>query len=259
MGGALARPAAAAPACTLVIDATTGATLVHAGDRCDARVSPASTFKIPLALMGFDSGILKTADEPAWPYDESYRAWREEWKQTTTPTTWLRDSVVWYSQQLTRTMGMARFQRYVVALNYGNRDLMGDREKHDGLTSAWLSSSLQISPTEQAAMLRRLLAKALPVSAAAMTATIALVPAFPEGDGWSVQGKTGSGLQQQAGGATIPDRQTGWFIGWARKAERTVIFVRLIEDDQKESVPAGFRARDTLLADLPALLRGTKR
>src|SRR5687767_8647918 len=93
----VADPAWAATTCTLVIDTATGATLVRVGDRCNERVTPASTFKIPLSLIGFDSGVLRDADRPAWPYKEEYQAWNDDWKQTTTPRTWLRDSVVWYS------------------------------------------------------------------------------------------------------------------------------------------------------------------
>ena len=52
----------AATTCTLVIDAATNARLIRVGDRCDERLTPASTFKIPLSLIGFDSGILVDAD-----------------------------------------------------------------------------------------------------------------------------------------------------------------------------------------------------
>ena len=41
--------------CTLIQDAASGETLYQNGV-CDQRVSPASTFKVPLALIGFDSG-----------------------------------------------------------------------------------------------------------------------------------------------------------------------------------------------------------
>jgi len=101
--------ASAATTCTLVIDAATNARLIRVGDRCDD-LTPASTFKIPLSLIGFDSGILVDAGRPAWPYKQEYQAWNDAWKQTTTPRTWLRDSVVWYSQVLTRKVGPRGFR-----------------------------------------------------------------------------------------------------------------------------------------------------
>ncbi len=241
-------------ACTVVVDAATGDVLVKQGEGCDVRNSPASTFKVALSVMGYDSGILQDAHAPAWPYKQEYKAWRESWKQATDPTYWLKESVVWYSQQLTQKLGMERFQRFVDAFDYGNRDLSGDPGRHNGLTRAWLSSSLQISPTEQIAFLRKLLARKLPVSARAQEMTMEIMPTFLLADGWTVQGKTGTGDQRKADGTLDDDRQFGWFVGWARKGDRQLVFARLIKDQARIESTAGFRARDTVLADLPGLL-----
>lgn len=243
----VAGPAWAATTCTLVIDAATGATRVRSGERCNERLTPASTFKVPLSLIGFDTGILIDADRPAWPYKEEYQAWNNDWKQTTTPRTWLRDSVVWYSQVLTRTLGVRKFQQYVDKLGYGNRDLSG------GLTTAWLASSLRISAVEQVEFLRRMVGRQLPVSRAAIDRTMAIMPVASAG-GWRVSGKTGTGFQLRPDGTSDPDRQVGWFVGWAQREGRTLVFARLIEDEERVvGVRAGLRARDTLLADWAGL------
>jgi beta-lactamase class D len=236
----------AATTCTLVVDATTGATIVRVGDRCDERLTPASTFKIALSLIGFDSGILRDANDPAWPYRDEYKAWNNDWKQTTTPQTWLRDSVVWYSQVLTRRLGDATFRQYVDTLGYGNRDVSG------GLTTAWLSSSLRISAVEQVAFVRRMVQRQLPVSRSAIDRTMAIMPVASSG-GWRINGKTGTGFQQRADGTSDSDRQVGWFVGWAQREGRTLVFARVIEDERREDVRAGLRARDALVADWPAL------
>jgi beta-lactamase class D len=205
-------------------------------------------------VIGYDAGILSDAHTPAWPYKKEYDAWMESWKTTVDPTSWLRDSVVWYSREITRRLGAKRFQRGVDRLDYGNRDLSGDPGRHNGLTNAWLSSSLQISPAEEVAFLRQFLTYRLPVSKEAIDRTIAIVPQFPLADGWTVHGKTGTGFQPRPNGKSDPDRQFGWFVGWAQKGERRVIFVRLVKDDTKIAEAAGFRARDGILADLPLLL-----
>jgi beta-lactamase class D len=249
---ALANPAWA-ETCTLVTELETGRVLKREGD-CERRSSPASTFKVPLSLMGYDVGILKDENEPAWPYKPEYRAWNEAWRKTITPRPWLRDSVVWYSQVLTREMGMERFRRYVDGFRYGNRDLSGDRGKANGLTHAWLSSSLQISPVEKIEFLRRLLKRELPVSPWAYEKTFEIMPSFPVASAWNVYGKTGSGFQPSAGGQIDRNRQFGWFIGWVQRHDRTFLFVRLIRDERKENSVASFRARDSLLAELPALI-----
>ena len=61
-------PACAHELCTLVADADTGQSLVHSGPACAERVTPASTFKIAISLMGYDAGILQDESRPAWPY-----------------------------------------------------------------------------------------------------------------------------------------------------------------------------------------------
>jgi len=249
----VAGDVSAATTCTLVIDAATNATVIRVGDRCDERLTPASTFKIPLSLIGFDSGILVDADQPAWPYRQEYQTWNDAWKQTTTPQTWLRDSVVWYSQVLTRRLGAARLQEYIDKLAYANRDLSGEPGRNNGLTTAWLSSSLRISATEQVEFLRKLARGQLPVSRAAVDRTMAIMPAAATG-GWRVSGKTGTGFQRRADGTNDPDRQVGWFVGWATREGRTVVFARLLEDQQPERVNAGLRARDALLGDWAALM-----
>jgi beta-lactamase class D len=248
-----AADAKAATTCTLIVDAATGATQVRIGDRCDERQTPASTFKVPLALIGFDSGILQDAERPAWPFREGYADWDPTWKRTTTPTSWMRDSVVWYSQELTRRLGAERFKEYVDRLDYGNRDISGHPGRGDGLTTAWLSSSLRISATEEVAFVRRLVRQELPVSRAATERTMAIMPSKIV-DGWTISGKTGTGSRRLADGTNDRDRQVGWFVGWATRDGRMLVFARLLEDDKPEKVRGGWRARDTLFADWPALM-----
>jgi beta-lactamase class D len=152
-------------------------------------------------------------------------------------------------------MGAERFRRYVDSFAYGNRDLEGDAGKSNGLKHAWLSSSLQISPVEQVAFLSRMLRRELPVSAQAHEKTLAIMPSFAVAGGWTAYGKTGAGFQESPNGAIDRSRQFGWFVGWAEKDDRRVLFARLIRDDRKETSVASFRARDSLLADLPAFMR----
>jgi len=62
-----ASQAQAATLCTLVVDAITGSVLLEAGD-CQSRVTPASTFKVPLAVMAYDAGILEDAHAPVMAF-----------------------------------------------------------------------------------------------------------------------------------------------------------------------------------------------
>lgn len=240
--------------CLAIADTATGTLLKHEGAGCEQRITRASTFKIAISLMGFDSGVLKYEHSPALPFKEGYSAWRPSWKQTTDPAYWMKESVVWYSQEITPRIGAQKFAAYLKAFNYGNADASGDKGKNNGLTRAWLSSSLQISPMEQMAFLTRIVKRDLAVSDHAYDMTGRITKLDSIIDGWEVHGKTGAGAPRNADGSLAESRSYGWFVGWATKGERKIVFVHQIQDEAKQEVSPGFRARDALLAVLPDVL-----
>lgn len=235
--------------CTLVANAQTGETLLSQGN-CTQRATAASTFKIAISLMGYDAGILTDAHHPVLPFKKGYPDWRTAWRQDTDPTRWIKYSVVWYSQQITQKLGKARYENYVRAFDYGNQDVSGDTGKNNGLTRAWLSSSLQISPAEQVAFLQKLVRRELPVAPNAYDTIPALFDIGRQPGGWHVYGKTGAGLSQQADGTVIKGQPVGWFVGWAHKGEQSVVFARLTRDTTRPAQSPGFAARDAVLSDL---------
>ncbi|TWF56969.1 class D beta-lactamase [Neorhizobium alkalisoli] len=241
--------------CTVIADAASGATLYRQGS-CAEAVYPQSTFKLPLAMMGYDAGILTDAHTPLWPYQAKFNRSKREQKDTD-PTIWERDSIVWYSQEVTRRLGKQKFADYTARFSYGNHDVSGGPGKTDGLTEAWLMSSLKISADQQVAFLRRFLNGQLPISRKAQENTMAIVPHFSADGGWDVQGKTGAGWMRDAAGKTDRDRPLGWFVGWAVKDGRRVVFARLLVDTKRyPDDPISYVVRDSLIADLPKLVGG---
>lgn len=210
---------------------------------CDKRYAPMSTFKIPLSLMGFDSGVLEDEMHPVWPFEEGYVDWRDVWKQDQTPKSWMKESCVWYSQVLTTKLGMKKFQDYVIKFDYGNNSLSGDKGENNGLTNAWLSSSLQISSTEQIGFLEKMLTGKLPIKPHAIEMTKNILFVEDLKNGWKFYGKTGMGSLINIDGSKNPDLYHGWFIGWIEKGDRRIIFSNHIEDDKKEEVFASLRAK----------------
>jgi len=216
--------AAYAQECTLIIDARTGVIVEETGE-CDHRYTAASTFKVALALMGYDAGILTDAHSPLWNWQEGMRAPARD-KKPVDPTIWQADSVLWYSRELARNLGAQRFSSYVGSFSYGNMDISGEPGKRNGLSHAWIAS-LAISPREQTTFIRRMLARELPVAPAAIDQTIAVLPTFSTKSGWRVHGKTGSGWTRNARGQIQRSRPEGWFVGWAEREGRVVVFARL--------------------------------
>jgi beta-lactamase class D/beta-lactamase class D OXA-42 len=232
--------------CTAVADAGTGKVLMAQG-ACKRRVTPASTFKIAISLMGYDSGFLVDEHHPALPYREGYIDWGGDARHDADPARWMKDSVVWFSQQVTRSLGKARFAGYSKKFGFGNADVSGDAT-HDGLTLSWINSSLQVSPLEQLSFLNKVATRQLGVSQHAYDKTFAITSIAGPHDGWDIHGKTGSSGSSGGG--------WGWFVGWASKGDRTFSFARLIQDDEPG---AGPRAREAFVKELPALMDGLVR
>ncbi len=105
--------------------------------------------------------------------------------------------------------------------DYGNRDLSGNPGKHDGLTQAWLSSSLAISPQEQARFLGKLVSGELPVSAQTLQRT-ANILRQPDIDGWRDPSARPAWATPSCWmAASTGISRIGWFVGWASKQDRS--------------------------------------
>ncbi|MBN8290864.1 class D beta-lactamase [Rhodobacter sp. NTK016B] len=249
-----ALPAAAQPLCLMVAEAETGRVLIEDG-RCDTRVTPASTFKLAPAVIGFDTGLLQDADRPLMTWQPGEPDWGgAAWQSDVTPASWMRDSVVWYSQRLARALGTDRFAGAVRAFDYGNADVSGDPGYDNGLERAWIASSLAISPREQVDFLHRLLTRQLPAAPSAQARAEALATRHAVA-GWTFAGKTGGAYPRRADRSFDYARGWGWYVGWAERDGQRLIVVRLAQDTERLPGSPGRRSRDALFADWPQIAR----
>lgn len=193
-----------------------GEVLYEQGSHLEERVSPCSTFKIPLSLMGFDQGILIDQASPVWKFQEGYADFLESWRGAQSPLTWMQRSCVWYSQLLTPLMGERAIASYLADFDYGNQDFSG------GIKQAWLSSSLKISPREQIAFLARMLSEDVSVSRHAIETTRSLLFLEELPSGALLYGKTGLGTHENL--------KLGWVVGWVEKAGKNSPFAYQIRD-----------------------------
>jgi beta-lactamase class D len=235
--------------CFELYDATAKKMVVRSDPRrCSERVSPCSTFKVPLALMAFDAGILDD-ERSAMKWDGKDRG-RAAWNRDQTAASWMRDSVVWFSQRLTPKLGTKKVTQYLAKLGFGNHDMSG------GLTTAWLDSSLKISPDEELRFWDRFWQGELPVSKRAVELTKKITYVETSAAGWVLHGKTGSGSQGSArSGGQSGALQHGWFVGHVARAGHKFIFVTSYADRRApaDRRPAGLIARDLSKQILTAL------
>lgn len=197
-------------------------------NRCNQRIAPDSTFKIALSLMAFDQGIINQNTVFKW---NGQKGALPEHDRDQTPRTWLKYSVLWVSQQITPQLGHTRIKNYLADFNYGNQDFSGDPNKNNGLTHAWLASSLKISATEQLHFLNAMLSHKLPINHSAIENTRKNLYLGKLSNGAHYYGKTGSGRHGRNEREANPSKlRDGWFVGFIEQGDQHYIFVSNLTD-----------------------------
>lgn len=214
----------------LLINGLTDEIVLEIGPSINKRISPCSTFKITLSLMGYDAGVLKDEQNPIWNFQEGYDDFFESWKAPLTPLSWMKYSCVWYSKILALQLGMEKIQSYLTSLEYGNKDMSGGLAPPGPMNIAWINSSLKISPKEQVDFIQKIICGKLPISSNAtqMTKILLFKEELPEG--WKLFGKTGwSGSEIGKDGKTLVH---SWFVGWIEKDHSFYPFAYLIRKEK---------------------------
>ena len=205
--------------------------------------------------MGYNEGILKDDTTPEWSFKKEYVAWRQSWKAPHNPLTWMENSCLWYSQQVTTRLGFQKFKNYLKSFSYGNQDGAGDKGKNNGLMQAWLSSSLRISPLEQLVFLEKLIANQLPVSEDAHQKACRILRLGSLPNGWDLYGRTASGYGTNENGLRSKKRSVHWFVGWIRKGNRKIVFVYFGESPHSPHFTDGRKRKETVQKKLEEILK----
>lgn len=195
--------------------------------RAETGYIPASTFKIPNTLIALETKVA-SGPEFALAWDGVERE-IDEWNRDHTLSTAFSNSVVWFYQELARRIGAESMQRWLDALDYGNRDIGG------GIDRFWLDGALRISPREQVEFLRRLHEGTTPLSPATVTMMLdEIMIDERRDDGTIIRAKTGWARAQDF---PNPDPSVigfegdlGWFVGSVERPDGArVYFAMLLE------------------------------
>ena len=206
-------------------------------DYCYERTAACSTFKVPLAVMAADDGSI-TSEQTPFRWDRKARM-IPAWNQDQTAASWMKESAVWVSQELTRKLGRKKVQNYLRDFAYGNRDFSGD------IDGAWLTpapflskeprTSVKISPIEQVDFLEQLWRNELPVSAEAQGLARKLTYLEESPNGFTIHGKTGSGF------VGVGNRQRlGWFVAHVQGNGKEYLAVTRFVDREPADPKAAF-------------------
>ncbi len=212
----------------VLYDLTRNHILRYNPERSAQRFLPASTFKILNSLISLDTGVV--------PDENTVIKWNgtvydvPEWNRDHTLRSAIKDSVVWYYQELARRVGAERMRRWVEAANYGNRDISGS------IDSFWLDGALRISADEQVEFLKRLYQNDLPFSQRALN-IVKDILILDANSVSQLSGKTGTALRVKP--------SINWFVGYVQHAGNVYFFATNLE--LPEGVSDNTRAKQITL------------
>ncbi|MFL5368334.1 MAG: penicillin-binding transpeptidase domain-containing protein [Myxococcales bacterium] len=207
------------------------------GDECKKRSTPASTFKIPHALVALETGVVGEEEKLTMPPNRTFPRWGGE--HTLRSAT--HDSVLTFFQAIARRIGPEREKEWLRKLRYGNEDASGPVDQF------WLNGTLRISPDEQVSFLEKLVAGKLPVSRHAVEYVRSSVthPAgtyFATGADHTIAGwPPGATLWAKSGFSGGKER-VSWYVGGVERDGRQWVFASRIEGARE----AGDAAADAI-------------
>jgi beta-lactamase class D len=168
---------------------------------------PASTFKIPNALIGLETGAIADEHE-VFEWDGKPKMFGT-WEADHTLGTGMRDSVVWMFQEVARRVGKPRMREWLDRLEYGNRGMAG------GIDQFWLQGALRVSAMEQVAFLHRLAEGRLPATQRAQRLVRAAMVVEKTRE-YTLHAKTGTVFSGP--------NAVSWWIGWIERRGRPEAF-----------------------------------
>jgi beta-lactamase class D len=171
---------------------------------------PASTFKVPLALIGLETGAVADENE-VFRWDGKPR-WRESWERDHTMPSAMAESVVWVFQAIARRVGRPVMREWLERFEYGNGELAG------GTDLFWLQGGFRVSALEQVEFLRKLQEGRLPVTARSRRIVCDSLAAERRGD-CVIRAKSGTAISSRDGVA--------WWVGWVERGGAPVAYFAL--------------------------------
>jgi beta-lactamase class D len=221
---------------TVAVQEAGGTTIVFDPERASRAYLPASTFKVPAALIALETGVVKDANKDILPWNGV------EWivpacNQDQTLASALKRSCMPIFAALMQRVGDRRLNESLAAFDYGNADASGGYPY-------WIKGNLRTSAMEQIAFLDRLRRGALPASAAHMQAVGDML-VLEEGDGYVLRGKTGW--------VGAPGPGVGWLVGWVEGEGKAYLFALNLDITERSHADARLSIVKAVLKQIGAM------
>ncbi|PKQ64176.1 class D beta-lactamase [Labilibaculum filiforme] len=194
----------------------TSKTLTYNKERSDTEFVPASTFKILNSMIALQvSSIASVDDTIIWDgVDREYKPWNKD----QTMRTALPISCVWFYQELARSTGQEKMQKWINAANYGNKKIDNKIDRF------WLDGKLAISANEQIDFLEKLIKDELPFDKK-IQETVKNIMITDSTENYVIHSKTGW------------SKNIGWNVGYIVAKNNIWIFVMNIDMNDIKMAP----------------------
>jgi beta-lactamase class D len=203
---------------------------------------PASTFKVPHALIALETGVVADADKEIIRWDGQVRS-IEAWNKDHTLGSAIAVSAVPVYQQIARRIGTERMQKYLDAFQYGNREIGPVIDRF------WLDGPLQISALEQIEFFDKLRRGDLPVSKRSLDIVRDIISVEPISGG-VIRAKTGAlGIDGTPG----EKASLGWLAGYVDRGEDSSVFAMNIDIRSPADLARRMAITKSILGELGAI------
>jgi len=248
--GSLARAASDTHECALIQILDGSAPFVSDAAECAVKTAPASTFKLPHALIALETGVV-TDPLALVPWDGSKYPF-PAWEKPHSLDSAMKSSVLWFYQRTAGLIGRERMLASLKRLGYGTDSYEGEQ------TSFWLTGDLAVSPLEQLDFLSRLVGGKLPAKERNMDAVKAafLMPqgAITNASGTHAFAPTWPGplvVHAKTGNTTVARESVSWIVGYVDANARSTAFVARVRGGDLSMQAGADLALRTLNAHRP--------
>ena len=237
--------------CVVLEELGGGAPYISDAAECAVASSPASTFKLPHALIALETGVVADPLAPV-PWDGTRHSF-VAWNRNHSLDSAIKNSVVWFFQQTAKQIGRDRMLAWLQRLDYAADSFEGE------LTMFWLNGDLAVSPLEEVHFLRRMLRYELPIERRHVEAVKAAF-LMPPGKitnaagshDFALAGSEAVVVRAKTGNSTIGDEKISWLVGEFERQGRTFVFASRVRSSESLPSTAGAElAQKTLEKVLP--------
>ncbi len=215
--------------CIIIYDNSNDVYFVYNKKQTTSGILPASTFKIYNSLIALETGVASDKDfQIEWDGKE-YEF--KSWNQNQTLESAIKNSVVWYYQEIARRIGTERMQSYLDKLNYGNKNI------DSGIDIFWLIGDMEISANEQIELLRKLYFLELPFSRRAQNIVKEIIT-LEENEDYKLSGKTGTVMR-------LDEFYYSWFVGYVESNDNIYFFATNLKKN-KSNFPGTYGEAKTI-------------